>query len=62
MFSEHSLSSAIGEPFAEQNGLVYSATKVIRGKVAARYADRITGIYETGGKEIVNEKNIEALI
>ena len=64
MFPERWLPSAIaviGEPFTEQNGLVNSTMKVIRGKVEERYVDRIAGMYEAGGKEIINEKNIEAL-
>lgn len=64
MFPERWLPSAIaviGEPFTEQNGLVNSTMKVIRGKVEERYVDRITALYETGGKEIINEKNIEAI-
>ena len=64
MFPERWLPSAIaiiGEPFTEQNGLVNSTMKVIRGKVEERYADRITTLYESGGKEIINEKNIEAI-
>ena len=64
MFPERWLPTAIaviGEPFTEQNGLVNSTMKVIRGKVEERYADRIAGMYEAGGKEIINEKNIEAL-
>ena len=64
MFPERWLPSAIaviGEPFTEQNGLVNSTMKVIRGKVEERYADRIADMYEAGGKEIFNEKNMEAL-
>ena len=64
MFPERWLPSAIaviGEPFTEQNGLVNSTMKVIRGKVEERYADRIADMYEAGGKEIINDKNMEAL-
>ena len=64
MFPERWLPSAIaviGEPFTEQNGLVNSTMKVIRGKVEERYADRIADMYEAGGKDIINEKNMEAL-
>lgn len=64
LFPERWLPSAItviGEPFTEQNGLVNSTMKVIRGKVEERYADRIAAMYETGGKEIVNQLNIDAL-
>jgi long-chain acyl-CoA synthetase len=64
MFPERWLPSAIavvGEPFTEQNGLVNSTMKVIRGKVEERYADRIAIMYEPAGKEIVNQTNIDAL-
>lgn len=63
-FPERWLPSAIaviGEPFTEQNGLVNSTMKVVRGKVEERYADRIADMYGTGGKEIINQKNIDAL-
>lgn len=51
----------IGEPFTEQNGLVNSTMKIMRGKVEERYADRIVKLYEAGAKEIVNQDNIDAL-
>jgi len=53
--------AVVGEPFTEQNGLVNSTMKVIRGKVEERYADRIAKLYESGGKDIINEDNIAAL-
>ncbi len=53
--------AVIGEPFTEQNGLVNSTMKVIRGKVEERYADRIAKLYEAGGKDIISNENIEAL-
>lgn len=64
MFPERWLPAAIaviGEPFTEQNGLVNSTMKIIRGKVEERYADRIEKLYVNGGKEITNQENIEAL-
>lgn len=64
MFPERWLPAAIaviGEPFTEQNGLVNSTMKIIRGKVEERYADRIEKMYVNGGKEIVNPENIDAL-
>jgi long-chain acyl-CoA synthetase len=64
MFPERWLPAAlavIGDPFTEQNGLVNSTMKVIRGKVEERYADRIVKLYEAGAKEIINEENIGAL-
>jgi hypothetical protein len=36
--------------------------KIIRGKVEERYADRIAKLYETGGKDIVNADNNNALM
>lgn len=64
MFPERWLPAAIaviGEPFTEQNGLVNSTMKIIRGKVEERYADRIEKLYVNGGKEIVNQENIDVL-
>ncbi|MDR2823743.1 MAG: AMP-binding protein [Prevotellaceae bacterium] len=48
----------IGEPFSEQNGLVNSTMKIVRGKVEKRYADRLAALYEQGAKDICNEGNI----
>jgi long-chain acyl-CoA synthetase len=65
MFPERWLPAAVavlGEPFTEQNGLVNSTMKIIRGKVEERYADRIAKLYEAGGKEIINQDNIDALM
>jgi len=64
MFPERWLPAAvalIGEPFTEQNGLVNSTMKIMRGKVEERYAERIESLYATGAKEIVNKENIEAI-
>ena len=64
MFPERWLPTAvavIGEPFSEQNGLVNSTMKIMRGKVEERYSNRIEGLYATGAKEIVNKENIEAI-
>ncbi|OIP83795.1 MAG: long-chain fatty acid--CoA ligase [Porphyromonadaceae bacterium CG2_30_38_12] len=64
MFPERWLPTAlavVSEPFTEQNGLVNSTMKIMRAKVEQRYADRIEKLYESGGKEILNTANIEAL-
>jgi long-chain acyl-CoA synthetase len=64
MFPERWLPAAvavIGEAFSEQNGLVNSTMKIVRGKVEERYADRVAKLYEPGGKDIVNQENIDAL-
>ncbi|MDR0829801.1 MAG: AMP-binding protein [Prevotellaceae bacterium] len=63
-FPERWLPTAIAvldEPFTEQNGLVNSTMKIVRGKVEKRYADRLEELYLAENKNIVNEKNINAL-
>lgn len=65
MYPERWLPTAvavIGEPFTEQNGLVNSTMKVIRGKVTERYNDRIEALYnDPGCKDIQNPDNLSAL-
>ena len=64
MFPERWLPAAVAvlpEPFTEQNGLVNSTMKIVRGKVEKHYADRIKYAYTAEGKNLLNEKNIESL-
>lgn len=64
IFPEMCLPKAIAvlpEAFTEQNHLMNSSMKIVRGKVEERYADRIEYAYTTEGKELLNEKNIAAL-
>ena len=64
MFPERWLPAAVAvlpEPFTEQNGLVNSTMKIVRGKVEKHYADRIEYAYTAEGKNLLNEKNIESL-
>ncbi|MDD4971947.1 MAG: AMP-binding protein [Paludibacter sp.] len=64
LFPERWLPAAvavIGEPFTEQNGLVNSTMKIVRGKVEERYAQRIENLYTTGAKSIDNKENINAI-
>ena len=49
------------EPWTEQNGLVNSTAKVVRGKVEKAYADRIEYAYTPEGKALLNEKNINSI-
>lgn len=49
------------EPWTEQNGLVNSTAKIVRGKVEKAYADRIEYAYTAEGKALLNEKNIESI-
>ena len=64
MFPEMCLPKAIAvlpEAFTEQNQLLNSSMKIVRGRVEERYADRIEYAYTAEGKELVNEKNIASL-
>ena len=63
-FPERWLPAAIGvlpEAFTEQNQLLNSTMKMVRGKIEERYADWLKDLFTPEGKNIVNEKNIEAL-
>ena len=53
--------AVLGEQFTEQNHLVNSTMKVVRGKVEQYFADRIDYAYTTEGKALLNEKNMEAV-
>ena len=64
MFPEQWLPKAIAvlpEAFTEQNHMVNSTMKIVRGKVEEFYADRIEYAYTPEGKELMNEKNIASL-
>lgn len=49
------------EQFSEKDGLVNSTMKVVRGKVEKHYQDRIDYAYTPEGKQLLNEKNMEAV-
>ena len=64
MFPEQWLPKAIAvlpQAFTEQNQMVNSTMKIVRGKVEEYYADRIEYAYTLEGKELMNEKNMAAL-
>jgi Long-chain acyl-CoA synthetases (AMP-forming) len=63
-YPERWLPAAIGvlsEPFSEQNQLLNSSLKMVRGKIEERYKDRLEFLYTSTGKNIVNEANLAAL-
>jgi long-chain acyl-CoA synthetase len=63
-FPERWLPSAFAllpEAFTEQNGMVNSTMKIVRGKVEKHYAKRIEHLYTSEGKNIYNDLNISAL-
>jgi long-chain acyl-CoA synthetase len=64
LYPERWLPAAIGvlpEPFTEQNQLLNSSLKMVRGKIEARYKDRLEYLLTPEGKNILNDKNIFAL-
>ena len=64
IFPEAWLPTAIAvlpEAWTEQNHLVNSTMKVVRGKVETYFQDRIDYAYTAEGKELFNEKNLAAL-
>ena len=64
MFPERWLPAAIivaDEPFTEQNHMVNSTMKIVRGKVEKHYADRIAYALTPEGKNLLNDKNIASL-
>ena len=63
-FPERWLPAAIcvlPEPFTEQNHMVNSTMKIVRGKVEKAYEDRMAFAYTPEGKNIVNRMNISSL-
>jgi len=60
MFPERWLPSAVavlGEPFSEQNQFLNSTLKMVRGKIADFYRNRIDHMYTPEGKNILNSQN-----
>ena len=49
------------EPFTEQNHMVNSTMKIVRGKVEKAYEDRMKYAYTPEGKDIVNPQNLSSL-
>ncbi|KAA6302523.1 MAG: Long-chain-fatty-acid--CoA ligase FadD15 [Candidatus Ordinivivax streblomastigis] len=62
-FPERWLPAAIAvlpEGFTEQNLLLNSTMKIVRGKIEERYAERLQYLFTPEGKNIVNELNLGA--
>ncbi len=63
-FPDRWLPAAIGilpEAFTEQNQLMNSTMKIVRGKIVERYAQRIEYLYTPDGKNILNGENRHSL-
>lgn len=52
--------AVLPEAFTEQNGMVNSTMKIVRGKVEKAYADRIDLLYTPEGKDPFNKENKQA--
>ena len=64
MFPERWLPTAIGicdEDFTIANKMMNSTMKIVRGKVEEHYASLLDYLYTAEGKDIRNERNVEAL-
>jgi long-chain acyl-CoA synthetase len=64
IYPERWLPAAIAvlpEAFTEQNQLLNSSLKMVRGKIEERYKVRLEYLYKPEGKNIVNPKNLESL-
>ena len=62
MFPQRWLPVAIGileQGFTEENGLMNSSLKMVRGKIMNNYQDLIDFLYTPEAKDISNERNIE---
>ncbi|MFO7940747.1 MAG: AMP-binding protein [Bacteroidales bacterium] len=60
MFPERWLPAAIaivGEPFSEENKMINSTLKMVRGRIKEYYQDRIEHLFTPGAKEICNDQN-----
>lgn len=53
--------AVLAEPFSEQNQMINSTMKMVRGKIEKAYADRIEYMYTSEGKQLLNKQNIDAL-
>ncbi|MCJ7447813.1 MAG: AMP-binding protein [Bacteroidales bacterium] len=62
MFPQRWLPVALGileQGFTEENGLMNSVLKIVRGKIMDKYQDLIDYLYTPDAKAITNERNIE---
>ncbi len=53
--------AVLAEPFTEQNQMINSTMKMVRGKIEKAYQARIDYLYTSDGKQIYNKENMDAL-
>lgn len=64
MFPQRWLPASVGvldEAFTENNHLLNSTLKIVRGRITEKYQDRINYLYTLESKDICNQKNMEAV-
>ena len=64
MFPQRWLPASVGvldEAFTENNQLLNSTMKIVRGKITEKYKERIDYLYTQESKDICNPENIEAI-
>ena len=64
LFPERWLPAALAvlsEPFTEQNHMINSTMKMVRGKIEKAYAARLSYLYTSEGKALDNTQNVAAL-
>ena len=65
MFPQRWLPGAIGIPdqaFTQENHLLNSTMKIVRGKIVEQYKELIEFLYTPEAKDVTNENNIVSLI
>jgi long-chain acyl-CoA synthetase len=63
-FPERWLPAAVAilpEPFTEQNRLLNSTLKMVRGRIVQLYAGRIEELYTPGGKDLASARNLQVV-
>lgn len=53
--------AVLSEPFSEQNHMINSTMKMVRGKIEKAYAQRLDYLYTSEGKALDNAQNVAAL-
>ena len=53
--------AVLPEAFTEQNHLLNSTMKMVRGKITERFKEELEFLYTPEAKNIVNDRNLEAL-
>ena len=64
MFPQRWLPVSFGileEGFSEDNGLMNSTMKIVRGKVMEKYQELIDYLYTSDAKDVANERNLEEI-